>query len=260
MLTILLCIIGFFVILLIALLVLPFSLLAKVERMEAKVGYQIAIRYPWKFLGFRYTFGTQPGGFGMGSDAGQRRMRILIGNKSVYEKSKRKGKKPKKKPQKDEPISTENENISEKPKGKKRKRSKELKEDKPKRKLSDFWQIWDLIRENAKPVMYFLKDILGCFKKARIAGDLEVGISDPALMGMLYGMYWAIPWHKQHGLKVNPNFIDATFSGWIEFETYVMLLPILCAVIKLAFKVPIIKIVRMSRQRKRTMEKTDSRG
>ena len=248
LLIILLCIIGFFVILLIVLLVLPFSLVAKVERMEAKVGYQISIRYPWKFLGF-----------GMGSDAGQRRMRILIGNKSVYEKSKRKGKKKPKKSKEDKPISTGDKSVDEKPKDK-RKKPKKPKKDKPKRKFGDFVQIWELIRGNARPVMQFLKDILRCLKKTRIAGDLEVGISDPALMGMLYGIYWAILWNKQHDLKVNPNFIDTTFSGWVEFETYVILLSILCAVIKLAFKVPIIKIIRMSKKRKRTTEKNQEEG
>jgi len=195
--------------LLIALLALPFSLFAKVERMEGEFGYKIAIRYPWKFLGF-----------GIGSGAGQQRMRILIGNRSVYEKAKRKGNK--------------------------------LKKDKPKRKFSDFVQIGKLLRGHIKPIMQFLKDILRYFiKKAHIEGDLEVGVSDPALMGMLYGMYWSVLWNKQHSLKINPNFLDATFSGWIEFEVYITLLSILFAVIKLAFKVPIIKIIRMSKQRKK---------
>jgi len=223
--------------LLIALLALPFSLFAKVERMEGEFGYKIAIRYPWKFLGF-----------GIGSGAGQQRMRILIGNRSVYEKAKRKGNKSEKKPKKDEPISTESENVSEKTKRK----GNKLKKDKPKRKFSDFVQIGKLLRGHIKPIMQFLKDILRYFiKKAHIEGDLEVGVSDPALMGMLYGMYWSVLWNKQHSLKINPNFLDATFSGWIEFEVYITLLSILFAVIKLAFKVPIIKIIRMSKQRKK---------
>lgn len=232
LLIILLCLIGFFVILLIALLVLPFSILAKVERLEANVGYQIAIRYPWKFWGFA-----------LGKDAGQWKMRILIGNKSIYEKLKRK-----KKPKGDKPTLIESESISEKGKS----GGKKFKQGKPKRKFGDFVQIWELIRKNAKPIMQFLKDILRCLKKACIGGDLEIGVSDPALMGMLYGIYWAILWNKQQDLKIKPNFVDTTFFGWIEFETYIILLPILYAFIKLAFKVPIIKLIRVVRQRKAT--------
>jgi len=231
-----LCIISLFVILLISLLVLPFSLSIKVERTETTVGYQIAIRYPWKLIGI-----------GLGRDAGQRKMRILIGNRSVYEPKRRekktsKGKsKKEKKPQKDKKLQKE----------------KKSKKDKPKRKFGDFMKYSGLIREIARPAIQFLKDILRCLKKARIAGDLEGGISDPALMGILYGVYWAIPWRKQHDLKVNPNFVDATFSGWVEIETYVTLLSISYAVIKLAFKVPIIKLIRMRRQKKTGMEETN---
>jgi hypothetical protein len=236
-----LCIIGFFGILLIALLILPFSIFAKVERMGEKFGYQLAIRYPWKSFGF-----------GMDRDAGQQRMRILIGNKSVYEKNKREGKKAKKY----KSISAENESVSKEAKREKKKTKKKSKKEKSKTKFSDFVQIWQLLRGNIKPIIQFLKDILRCFRRARIVGDLEVGISDPALMGMLYGMYWAVLWNKQHNLKINPNFLDATFSGWVEFEIYITILPILFAFIKLAFRMPIIKIIRLVRQRKSTKKKT----
>jgi len=232
-------IIGFFGISLIALLVFPFSVFAKVQRMEGRFGYQLAIRYPWKFLGF-----------GIGSGAEQRGMRILLVNKSVYEKSK--GKKSKKKSKKDEALSTES--VSEEGKPEKKKVKKESKKEKSKREFRDFIQLGKLIRGNVKPIIQFLKDILRCFKKARIEGDLEVGVSDPALMGMLYGMYWTVMWNRQHKVKIEPNFLDTTFSGWAEFEVYITLLPILFAVIKLAFKVPIIKIIRLSKKRKKNNE------
>lgn len=231
LLTILFCIIGFLVVLFVALLVLPFSLSIKAERTETTVGYQIAIRYPWRFLGF-----------GIGRDAGQKKARILLGNKGVYERpgkeeeKKEKGGEPKKKSKKD------------KPEGK----------DKTKRKFGDLMQYAGLMREIARPAIQFLKDILRLLKKARIAGDLEVGISDPALMGMLYGFYWGIPWRKRHDLKVKPSFVETTFTGWLEVESYVTLISILYAVIKLAFRAPIIKLIRLRRRRKVAMKEAYS--
>ncbi|MBD3184660.1 hypothetical protein GF312_20435 [Candidatus Poribacteria bacterium] len=140
-----------------------------------------------------------------------------------------------------------------------KKKKKKKNKEKGKTKFSDFLKRRTLFTDLIRTALRFLRDLLRSFYGTRVSGQLEVGISDPAAMGMLSGVLYSISPRGVifGGLKIYPNFIDTVFTGEVNFKTSILPARIYYAILKLIFRLPLIYLLgmlRKSRRKKRNKE------
>jgi len=162
-------------------------------------------------------------GIGMRRDAQGRYLQLLFGNKCLYERERRK----------------------------KRKRRKEKKEKKGGgfNPLRDKELLIQLIRAGLR----LLRDLLSCFRRPRLAGDVEIGFGDPMVMGIVSGIVYAVSptgMILDH-LKIRPNYVDEIASGEVDLGMRVLPGRVLIVFIKSIFYFPIMGLIRLSRRRKK---------
>ena len=116
-------------------------------------------------------------------------------------------------------------------------------------KVQTFWENKGLVKEVLLPFIKFLKRIFHCIK-FRFSGDVELGFSDPALMGFLYGIFWATFSYIKalQELKITPNYVDTVFEGWIQIKVTIALSRVLFALLLLIIALPKIKLWRLKKK------------
>jgi hypothetical protein len=203
---------------------LPFSLYVRGAR-DRDISYQVAFQWPWRAIGI-----------GMRRDAQGRFFQLLWGNRCLYERKRRKKTRKDSKQHKKE---------------KKRKRKKEKKE----RKKGGFSLFRDreLLSQLIRGGLRLLRDLLSCFRRPRLAGDVEIGFGDPEAMGIVSGFVYAVSPRGMmlDDLRIRPNYVDVTFTGEVDFSTGARPARIVIVFIKLIFYFPIMGLIRLSRRKKR---------
>ena len=217
------------IVLAIALSFVPFSVYIKLKPSLGAVnnnggfGYQTVLYWSWRLLGI-----------GFGKDSHGQTTQLLFANKCIYKRKK-----------------------LEKLEGEKEKKPKKKKE-KSKKKFSeiDFRLLLDreLIKQLISVVLSFLRDIIRCIRRPHLTGDVELGFSDPAAMGVISGFMYAISPKGMvlDDLRIRPNYVDAIFYGELEISTGVQPARVLGAFIKLLFRLPKRKLWRIFRSKKKT--------
>jgi hypothetical protein len=213
-------IIGLIALLAIASLI-PFSLCAQGVRLDDSSGFRAAFHWPWRTFGVGVNRNKQ--GF---------YIQLLCGNRCLYERKRQK--KP----------------------GKKKK-----KEEKKEKKKSTFSLLRDrvLLVQLIKAGLRFLRDLLLCFRRPRLAGDIEVGFSDPAAMGMLCGIFYAVSSRGMmlDELRIRPSYVDTTFTGQVDFDTGARPASLAFAFIKLIPRLPIGGLLRLLKRRRRAAKEKE---
>ena len=192
---------------------LPFSLDVRGARDE-NLSYKAAFRWPWR------TFGI-----GMRRDAQGRYFQLLFGNKCLYERERQKTRKKRKKKEKKE------------------------------KKAGGFSLLKDreLLARLIRAGLRFLRDLLSCFRRPRLVGDVEIGFGDPMIMGIISGVVYAVSptgMTLDH-LKIKPNYVDEIATGEVDLDVRALPGRVLIVFIKLIFYFPIIGLLRLSRRKKK---------
>ena len=205
---------------------LPFSLHvngARIEQTSLPVSksfsYRAAFHWPWR------TFGV-----GIRRDIQGHYIQLLCGNKCLYER-------------------------------KKRKKTRKKKEKKKEKSKGSFNLLRDrkLLSQLIKAGLKFLRDIFSCLQRPQLAGDIEIGLSDPAAMGVISGLLYAISPKGMmlDDLKIRPNYVDSIFTGEIDFSTGARPARITIALIKLVFCLPIKGLLGLLRHRKKAVKEKE---
>jgi hypothetical protein len=205
---------------------LPFSLCVKGARVEQASlsvsygGFSCHTKFHWPWKTF---------GIGMRWDAHGRYIQLFCGNRCLYERERRKKKRRKRKR-----------------KGKDRGAISLLRER-------------QLLRQLVRAGLRFSRDLLLCFRRPRLAGDIEVGFGDPAAMGVISGFVYAVSPSGMmlDKLKIRPNYIDATFTGNVSLSTSALPARIIAALIKLIFYLPIRGLLRLLRLRRKAAKEKE---
>lgn len=192
---------------------LPFSLYIKGVRYES-FSYLTAFHWPWKALGI-----------GIRRDAHGHYIQLLCGDRCLYERKRRR--KPRKKC-----------------------REREKKKEGAFNLLRDGRFLIQLIRSGLR----LLRELLSCFQRPQLTGDIEVGVADPAAMGIISGFLYAISPRGMmlDDLRIRPNYIDATFTGKMDFSTSAQPARIIVVFVRSLFYFPIRGLLRLLRRRRRT--------
>lgn len=211
-------ILGLFAMSLIA-SVLPFSLHVKGAR-KSDFSYQVSFQWPWRAFGV-----------GVRRSADGRYFQLLWGNRCLYERKRRK-------------------KTSEK-------KTREKKEKKP--GGFNLFRDRKLLSQLIRAGLRFFRDLLSCFRRRRLAGNIEVGIGDPAAMGILSGLVYAVSPNGMalDDLRITPNYMDATFTGEVDFSTAVQPARVIIVFIKSIFYLPIRELLRLFRRTKRAAKKKE---
>jgi hypothetical protein len=137
----------------------------------------------------------------------------------------------------------------------KKTRKKQKKEKTKKKKKANFSLFWDtkLFEQLIKAGLKFIRNLLFALHRPRVAGDVEIGFSDPAATGMLSAFLYSM---SPNGilfdnLKIRPNYVDIAFTGKVDFSTGVRPARITIELIKLLFNLPIKKLFRLYKRRKK---------
>jgi len=216
---------------LIALLVvasmLPFSVHVQGERKDS-FSYRTSFRWPWR------TFGI-----GIRRDAQGRYIQLLCGDRCLYERKKRKKTKKKEK--------------------KEKKEEKGKTEEKRKMGFLDLLRNRDIMLQLIKAALRFRKDLFMCFRRPRLAGDIEIGFGDPAAMGIISGFVYAVSPRGMvlDDLRIKSDYVNVTFTGKVDFSTGARPSRIITAIIKLLFRLPIIRLLRLLRRRRKAKRKKE---
>jgi hypothetical protein len=181
--------------------------------------YRTAFHWPWRALGI-----------GVCRDAQGLHIQLLFGHRCLYERKKR---------------------------GKPRKKRKEKEEKKAGafNLLRDRRLLIQLIRSGLR----FLRDLLSCFQRPRLAGDIEVGLADPAAMGIISGFVYAVSPRGMmlDNLRIRPNYIDVTFTGEVDFSTGARPARVIVVFVRSLFYFPIRGLLRLLRRRRRAARKKE---
>jgi len=225
------CVIGIIVAVAAAVLFLPVSISAWVEHIQDTTNYRIAIRWPFSLSGV-----------GIYGGVAGRSLQLLFGEKILY-KWKRKNSKHK-------------ENRSDFKKIKSEKRRKKTAKEKFSG-IQTFWENRELASEVLCPFVRFLRQIIRCIKRFRLSGDVEVGFSDPALMGFLYGIFSATVGYSRFfdELKITPNYVDTVYQGWLQFSVILTLSRISWAMLELIITLPKRKLWKLIKSRRKRNKK-----
>lgn len=225
-------IIGIIFLILLTVLFLPFSIYIWIEHVKDKINYRIAIKWPFSLFGVSIY-----------RDKGRKEKQLLLAKK-VLRQLKREKRKHKKEPE------TEKKEKKEEDKETKRKKKKGDKKKKTDwAKIQAFWENKGLVKEVLFPFTKFLKRIVRCIK-FRLSGDVELGFSDPALVGFLYGIFWAVVSYNSsfHQLKITPNYLDTVFEGWIQIKITITLYRILFVLLLLVIALPKRRLWRLKKK------------
>ena len=105
----------------------------------------------------------------------------------------------------------------------------------------------------------FLRDLLSCFRRPRLAGDIEIGFGDPAAMGVLSGFVYAVSPRGMtlDDLRIKPNYVDATLIGEVDFTTEARPARVIIVFIRLIFYLPIRELLRLFRRKRRTAKEKE---
>ncbi len=105
----------------------------------------------------------------------------------------------------------------------------------------------ELLSQMIRAVLKFLKDLITCLRRPRLAGNIELGFSDPAAMGIISGFIYAISPNGMalDDLRIRPNYINAIFSGEVGISTGAQPARIIGAFIKLLFRLPKRRLLRL---------------
>lgn len=192
---------------------LPFTLYVRGIG-EEDYRYYAAFYWPWRILGFGIRRDTQGSYF-----------QLLSGSRCLFEREKRK---------------------------KTRKKRKKKKKKEKKKGSFSFFGNRDLLSKMIKAGIRLLNDLLSCFRRPRLAGDIEIGFGDPAAMGIITGIIYAISptGMMLNELRIRPNYIDVTLNGEAIFSTGAQPARILITFLKAVFYFPIGGLIKLSRQRK----------
>jgi len=203
---------------------LPFSVHLHGERKDS-FSYRTSFRWPWRAFGI-----------GIRRDAQGRYIQLLCGDRCLYERERRK--KTKKKEKTEEKGKTEG-----------------------KRKMGflDLLRNRDIMLQLIKTALRFRKDLFMCFRRPRLAGDIEIGFGDPAAMGIISGFVYAVSPRGMvlDDLRIRPDYVNVTLTGEIDFSTGARPSRIITAIIKLLFRLPIIRLLRLLRRRKKAKRKKE---
>lgn len=233
------CIIGIIVALAVAVLLLPISISAWVEHIQKqpqRSNYRIAIRWPFSLLGIVIY-----------RDGAERSSQLVFGKKVLHQWTGKKKKHHKE-------VRSDSREKKERQRGK----EENGQEGRKVKTLRDKWAVIRTFEENRglvsevlRPIVRFLKRIIRCIRKFRVSGDIEIGVSDPALMGFLYGIFWATVGYKQflNELKITPNYVDTVLDGWIQFSVFVTLSRIPWALLFLIIALPKRKLWKLEKKR-----------
>ena len=168
-------------------------------------------------------------GIGLRRDMQGRYLQLLFGNRCLYER-------------------------------KRRERTRKERKKKEKKK-GGFSLLKDrkLLSQLIRAVMWFLKDMLSCFRRPRLAGEVEIGFGDPAAMGVIAGFVYAVSptGMMLDDLRIKPNYVDAILIGEADFSTGARPVRIVIVLVKSIFYFPILGLLRLSRRRKKTARKKE---
>jgi len=105
----------------------------------------------------------------------------------------------------------------------------------------------------------FLGDSFSCFRNPHLTGEIDLGFGDPALMGIFTGFVYSISPRGMvlDRLVIRPNYVDATFMGEVTFDVSIQLFFIILAFIKLLFRLPIIRLIKLVRRKKSSTKKME---
>jgi len=204
-------IIAGLIVLLVTASLLPFTLYVKGVRYES-FSCRTAFHWPWRALGIGIRF-----------DAYGRHIQLLCGERCQYERRRRR-------------------------KQRKRRKGREEKKEGAFNLLRDRKLLIQLIRSGLR----FLRELLSCFQRPQLTGDIEVGVADPAAMGIISGFLYAISPRGMmlDDLRVRPNYIDATFTGELDFSTSAQPARIMVVLVRSLFYFPIKGLLRLLRRRR----------
>ena len=92
-----------------------------------------------------------------------------------------------------------------------------------------------------------------------MAGDIEIGFGDPAAMGIVSGFVYAVSPRGMilDDLRIKPDYVNATFTGEVDFRTGALPARIIAVIIKLLFRLPIIGLLRLIRRRRKAKRKEE---
>ena len=111
----------------------------------------------------------------------------------------------------------------------------------------------ELLTQLIRAGLKFLRDLLSCFLRPRLAGDVEIGFGDPMVMGIVSGVVYAV---SPTGMtldhfRIRPNYVDEIAAGEVDLSTRAIPGRVLIVFIKLAFYFPIIGLIKLSRRKKK---------
>jgi len=117
----------------------------------------------------------------------------------------------------------------------------------------------DILLNLVETALRFCKDLFMCFRRPRLAGDVEIGFGDPAAMGIVSGLVYAVSPRGMvlDDLRIKPDYVNATFTGVVDFSTGALPARIITVIIKLLFRLPIIRLLRLLRRRRKAKKKRE---
>ena len=168
-------------------------------------------------------------GIGLRRDVQGRYLQLLFGNRCLYERKRRK------------------------------KIRKERKKKEKKKGGFSLLRDRELLSQLIRAGMRFLRDLLSCFRRPRLAGDVEIGFGDPAAMGVISGFVYAVSptGMMLDDLRIIPNYVDAVLTGEVDFSTGARPARIVIVLVKSIFYFPIVGLLRLFRRRKKTARKKE---
>lgn len=202
---------------------LPFSLHVQGER-EDSISYRTSFHWPWRFFGI-----------GIRRDAQGRYIQLLCGNKCLYERKRRK----------------------------KTKKEEGVEEKKAEKKgTKGFFELLrnrDILVYLTRTALRFLRDLFLYFRRPRLSGNVEIGFGDPAAMGIISGLVYAVSPRGMalDDLRIKPNYVDVIFIGEVDFSTGVVPARVVTAFTKLLFRLPIIRLLKLLRERRRAKKEKE---
>lgn len=200
---------------------MPFSVYVRLKPSLGAVnnnggfGYRTVLYWPWRIFGIAF-----------GKDSQGQTTQLLLGDRCLYKREKQE----------------------------KKKKPKEKKKETGKKFGLGLLRDRELLRQLIDTALKFLRDIIRCIRRPQLAGDVEVGFSDPAAMGVISGFIYAISPRGMvlDDLKIRPNYVDTIFAGELDISTGVQPARIIGAFIKLLFRLPKRKLLGILRHRRKT--------
>ena len=222
----------FFLLIIISLL--PITFRAAFSLLENRRSYTVSLHWVWQAFGVAVQKDSQ--GFCV---------KVLFGNRSIFEKRKasRKSKANKRSTRKGE----EEQEKTGKTKGKKKRKTASERQ----WKIIDLLYERQLLRQCIDAALSFMGDMRSGIRHLHLSGELEIGFSDPFLMGILVGFLYAISpaGMMLDRLRIIPNYVDDVLTGETSLSVSILPASIGVATMKLIFRLPKRYLLKLRKRR-----------